>query len=133
MPASCAKALRPTIALFACTGSLVSADEQLAGLEQRLGVDAGVVRQAILAHAQRHHELFERRVAGALADAVDRALDLAHAALDRRQAVGDREAEIVVAMRAEYRAMRVRHAADDLREEVAESRRASRSRPCRAG
>ena len=56
--------------------------EQLARLEQPLGPDARVVGQAILPHAQRHHDLFERRVAGALADAVDRALDLPHAALE---------------------------------------------------
>ena len=110
MPASCANALRPTIALFAWTGSSVSSREQLAGLEQPRRLDGRVERQPILAHAQRHHDLLERRVAGALADAVDRALDLAHAALDRREAVGDGEAEIVVAMRAEDRLVGVRHA-----------------------
>ena len=110
MPASCANALRPTIALFAWTGSLVSCDSSWLVSNSALGLDPRVVRQAVLADAQRHHELFERRVAGALADAVDRALDLAHAALDGREAVGDREPEVVVAVRAEDGAVGVRHA-----------------------
>ena len=115
MPASCANALRPTIALFAWTGSLVSDDSSWLVANSACELIAGVVRQAVLPDAQRHHELFERRVAGALADAVDRALDLPDAALDRREAVGDREAEVVVAVRAEDRAIGVRHAADDRR------------------
>ena len=46
MPASCANALRPTIALLAWTGSLVSLRQQLARLEQRAALIAGVVRAA---------------------------------------------------------------------------------------
>ena len=111
MPASCANALRPTIALFAWTGSLGERESSWLVSNSACERIAGVVRQAVGPDAQRHHDLFERRVAGALADAVDRALDLAHAALDRRQAVGDGEAEIVVAVRAEDGAVGVRHAA----------------------
>ena len=62
---------------------------------------AGDVRHPVAADVQRHHDLLERRVAGPLADAVDGALDLTRAALDRRQRVGDRQAEVVVAVRAE--------------------------------
>ncbi len=40
------------------------------------GLDAGGVRQPIRADARRHDDFLERRIAGALADAVDRALDL---------------------------------------------------------
>ena len=47
---------------------------------------------------QRHHHLFQRAIARALADAVDRAFDLPGAAANRGQAVGDRHAEIVMAM-----------------------------------
>ena len=72
-----------------------------------------VERQAIAAHVQRHHDLFERGVAGALADAVDRALDLPRAALHRRQRVGDGQAEVVVAVRAEHHLVGVRHALAD--------------------
>ena len=67
---------------------------------------------------QRHHDLLERRVAGALADAVDRALHLTRAALDRRQRVGHRQAEIVVAVRAEDDLVGVRDALADAAEEV---------------
>ena len=92
MPASCANALRPTIALFAWTASPVSAvSSWLVGIDLAR-VDAGRERQPIRAHARRHDDFFERRVAGALADAVDRALDLARAAADRRERVRHREA-----------------------------------------
>ena len=63
----------------------------------------GVERQRVGAHARRHHDFLERRVAGALADAVDRALHLTRAGGDRGQRVGDRQAEIVVTVRAERR------------------------------
>ena len=45
--------------------------EQLARLEEPGRLDPGLERQPILPHAHRHHDLFERRVAGPLADAVD--------------------------------------------------------------
>ena len=109
------------MALLAWTGSSVSCDEQLARLEQPLATVMAVsYGSRSLADAERHHDLFERRVAGALADAVDRALDLAHAALDRGEAVGDGQAEIVVAVRAEDRLVGVRDAAADLLEELAD-------------
>src|SRR5207302_2434521 len=47
---------------------------------------------------QRHHDFLERAVAGALADSVDRALDLARARHHGREAVGHRHAEIIVAV-----------------------------------
>ena len=110
MPASCANALRPTIALFACTGSSVSCERSWLASNSCSVCDARVVGQAIVTDAKRHHDFFERRVARALADAVDRALDLPHAALDGGQAVGDGEPEVVVAVRAEHGLVRVRHA-----------------------
>ncbi len=57
----------------------------------------------IAAGAKGHHDLFQRTVAGALADAVDGAFDLAGAVQDGRQTVGDRHAQIVVAMSAQHR------------------------------
>src|SRR5262249_45836760 len=39
-------------------------------------VDAGLAAERVPAYAERHHDLLERSVAGALADAVDGALDL---------------------------------------------------------
>ena len=56
-----------------------------------------------MAGLQRHDDLLERGVAGALADAVDRALDLPRAGLDPGQAVGHRHAQVVVAVRADDR------------------------------
>ena len=55
------------------------AREQAARREQALRVDAGVQAEDALAHLERHHDFFERAVARALADAVDRAFDLARA------------------------------------------------------
>ena len=56
------------------------------------GIASWRVRIAITA-------LFQRGVAGALADAVDGALHLAHAGADRGQRVGDGEAQVVVVVR----------------------------------
>ena len=67
------------------------------GIEPR-GVDARVEIEEGIARLQRHDDFFERAVAGALADAVDGALDLARAGDHGREAVGHRHAEIVVAM-----------------------------------
>ena len=55
--------------------------------------------EVIAPGADRHHDLFERGVAGALAQTVDRALDLARAVGDAGERVRDREAEVVVAVR----------------------------------
>ena len=65
---------------------------------------------------------------GALADPVDRALDLPRAGFDGGQRVGDRESQIVVAVDADDRAIaqRLRNAAD----QRAVFLRASSSRPC---
>ena len=50
---------------------------------------------------QRRHDRDQIGVAAALADAVERALDLAHAGLDRGQRIGDRLAGVVMGMDAE--------------------------------
>ncbi len=63
-----------------------------------LDVDAGLVAVGIGPNAQRHRDLLERRDARPLADAVDRALDLAGAGGDTGQRVRDGEPEVVVAV-----------------------------------
>jgi hypothetical protein len=73
---------------------------------------------SIAPNAAGHHDLLERGIAGALADTVDRALDLPDASLDGGDAVRDRKPQIVVTMRAEDRLVRVRHAAPNLLEEL---------------
>ena len=103
MPDSWAKAFRPTIALFRCTARPVIVETiRLTGIEP-LGLDAGGQAEVVVAGLERHDDLFERGVAGALADAVDRALDLPGAGLDAGQAVGDGQAQVVVAVRADDR------------------------------
>src|SRR5437773_62049 len=64
---------------------------------------------ACLPDFEAHHEFFQRRITGALADAVDRALDLAYACSDGGVSVGDRKTQVVVTMRAEHRAVGVPH------------------------
>ena len=80
MPLSCAKALAPTMALLFCTGKAVTAETSFDARVSMFGLDAGSEGQHILAGAQRHDDFFQRRIAGALADAVDRAFDLPRAA-----------------------------------------------------
>ena len=72
--------------------------EQPRGLEDLLGLHGGLEAKEIPTGAQRHHDLFERGVAGALADAVDGAFHLAGAVHERGQRVGHRLAEVVVAV-----------------------------------
>ena len=102
----------------------VAPDDRLVGLHveagddgeqarqfQQLGrLDAVAGRHGVGAGAQRHHDLFQRRVAGAFADAVDRAFDLARAGANGRERVGDREAEIVVVVGGEDHAFGAGHA-----------------------
>ena len=52
----------------------------------------------VAAGPQQHHDLLQRAVAGALADAVDGALDLPGAREDARVGVGDGQPEVVVAV-----------------------------------
>ena len=76
------------------------------------------------AGAHRHHHLLERGVAGALAEAVDRALDLPRAAdLHRGERVGHRHAEVVVAVHRPHRLVRVRNLLAQGANELAEQLR----------
>src|SRR5271166_5420112 len=56
-----------------------------------------------MSRLDRHDDLFERGVAGTLADAVDRALDLPRAGLDTRQTIRHRHAQIIMTVRADDR------------------------------
>ena len=73
------------------------------------GVDADLVGQHVAARLDGHHDLFQRGVAGPLADAVDGAFDLPAAGADAGQRVGHRHAEIVVAVHGEDHLLRARH------------------------
>ena len=104
---------------------------QPAGGHEPLGVDARVGVVVVVPRAQGHDDFFQRAVAGPLADAVDRALDLARAGLDGGQAVGHGQAQVVVAVDADHGLVDVRHAVAERADDVAHVRRAWRSRRCR--
>src|SRR5260370_32722681 len=70
--------------------------EQLAGRINLASVDSGLKSESIAAHVQCHHDLFQRCVARALADAVNSALDLTCTCVDGGETVRHREAEIVM-------------------------------------
>ena len=91
----------------------VRPDDRLVGLDREarevaheargrgdlLGLDAGrEVRELPGPRPEGHDDLLEAGVAGALAEAVDRDLDLAGAGLDRGERVRRREAQVVVAV-----------------------------------
>ena len=72
---------------------------QAAGGRDLLGLHAaGQLGELGRARPEGHHDLLERGVAGALAEAVDRHLHLARAGLDGGERVGRGEAEVVVAV-----------------------------------
>ena len=58
--------------------------------------------EVVAPRAQRHHDLLERGVAGPLADAVDRALDLTGTVRHAGQRVRDGQAQVVVAVRRDH-------------------------------
>src|SRR4029077_17491288 len=60
---------------------------------------AGVVRISVRAYAHRHHDLFQGSIAGALADPVNGALNLARTRGDGRHGVGHRQTQVIVAVR----------------------------------
>ena len=97
-------------------GEGVAADDRLVGLDDEAGQvadqaaggrdllrghAAGEVRELRRPRAQRHDDLFQRGVAGPLAEPVDGHLDLSRAGLDGGQRVGRGQAEVVVAVDAD--------------------------------
>ena len=101
----------------------VGADHGLVGLHEHAGELRDQARGAIQlrvvelrgdavhlrVQAGGHGHLLERRVAGALADAVDAGLDLARAAEHADQRVGGGETEVVVAVHGEHDVAQRRH------------------------
>src|SRR5260370_31599929 len=72
--------------------------QHLAGREKLLADYTSVVRIAIGTDPHRHHNLFERSVAGAFSDSVDRALHLPRSGSDCGQRISNSQAEIIVAV-----------------------------------
>ena len=67
-----------------------------------------------------HHDLFERRIARAFAQTVDRALRLTGSALQGGQGIGDGHPQVVVTVHADDRVIDVPHVGDDIRDELSE-------------
>src|ERR1035441_658801 len=98
-----------------------SAAEDLAGGVKIFELDVGGDAEAVAADIEGGGDLFEGSIAGAFADAVDGALDLARAVGDGGQRVGNGQAQVVVTMRREDDARGVdgRDALADLGEHAA--------------
>ena len=76
-------------------------------------VNAGFQTEQIMPYFQRHHDFFQAGIARTFAQTVDGAFDLACARLNRRQRIGHRHAQIVVAVARPDDFTAVRHAVDD--------------------
>ena len=98
MPASWANALAPTIGLVGLHADARQLREQPRRGGELRRVDDGVEPEDLPAGAQQHDDLFERCVAGTLADAVDGALDLAGTGDEGGERVRHGQAEVVVAV-----------------------------------
>ena len=85
----------------------------LAGAAEFRRVDAHFHAVIVAARFEPHHHLFKRRVAGALADAVDGGFHLPGAVHDAGQGVGHSQAEVVVAVDADGGFVDVRDAFGD--------------------
>ncbi len=118
MPDSCANALRPDDRLVRLHGVAGQARDEAAGARDLACLDAGGQADRRLARAQQHHDLLERRVARALADAVDRALDLAGAGAEAGERVRDGEPEVVVAVDREHDVVQARYELVEARQEA---------------
>ena len=88
----------------------MSAAEQLAGRVQLLEHQIVLKGQLVVAHMDGRGNLFERGVPGAFANAVDRAFHLARPGFERSQTIGDRQAQIIMAMAGENHIFHARHA-----------------------
>ena len=74
--------------------------KQLTGGIELLGLYSRIKRQVIGSDLHRHHDFFERCIAGAFANAIDRTFNLARACFNGGQAIGDGQAKVVMAMHA---------------------------------
>ena len=72
--------------------------DQFRCLKQHRRFDAGMERHDVGAGADRHHDFFERGIAGAFTQAIDGAFDLAGTGANASERVGDRETQVVVAV-----------------------------------
>ena len=92
------KGVGPHNGLAGGDGDAGDAGEQLAGLVDLLGMNAGLGAVEAGACMKRHDNLLQAGVAGPLADAVDRALHLGGPGPDAGEGIGDCHPQIVVAV-----------------------------------
>ena len=92
------------------------------GARELARVEAGVEAVLVAPGPQEHHDLLQRAVAGPLADAVDRALDLPRAGEQPGVGVGDGHAQVVVAVDRELDGVQSGH-------QLVEPREVARSTP----
>ena len=90
---------------------------QATGGKEARRMNPRMYSEDILAGLDRHDGFLEGAIAGTLADAVDGALDLPCPGAYRRQAVGDRHAQVVVAVNGEHRSVDVVDVAYEVRED----------------
>ncbi len=114
-------------------GEGVGADDGLVGLHHHAGVAADHVAAAVdllgddvaidlvhlMAGVEGHGDLFQAGVAGPLADAVDRHLDLARAVLDAGQRVGRGQTQVVVAVARDDHVLAARRVLTDVADQLA--------------
>ena len=83
--------------------------DQPAGRDDFAGLDPGVQIKVVPPGPQGHDDLFERGIARPLPQAVEGALGLAGAVLQRGQGIGHGHAQIIVTVHAEDRAVHIGH------------------------
>ena len=111
MPLSCANMLRADDRLPHRDRAPGGGHDVLGDLAEALGVDVEVEALDVL---ERHDDLFERRVARALAEAADGDVDPGRAAVDAGDRVGDGHAEVVVRVHLDLEAGLLDELLDDL-------------------
>ena len=94
--------------------------DQLGTADDLGGIQTGFTLEVVFAGAHRHYYLFQGRVAGAFSQAVNSAFHLPGAMPDRRQGIGDRQPQVVVAMHREHRLVRVRRPLNDIPDSLTE-------------
>ena len=80
--------------------------QQAAGGIELFEADIGSYAERGLPHIQQHDDFFQCGISRAFADAINGQFELARARLYRGERVGDAQAEIVMAMRAQRNAIR---------------------------
>ena len=90
---------------------------ETAGPHELRGIDVGGQPDQVAARPDGHHDLLQGGVASPLADAVDSALYLTGPGPDGRQAVGHRQAQVVVAVHSDHRLVDVGHILQDAADE----------------